>query len=595
MQPLSFDYIPDDNLLELTSILINENISTLFQPIISLHTGDVLGYEALSRGPVTSFLHSPDKLFAVAEEYNKTWDLELLCRIKAIEGAKNLPLNTLLFINVDPNIFKDEKFSKGFTKAFLANHHVSHESIIFEITEKTCITDYKSFKKAIDNYVEQGYKIAIDDTGSGYSGLKMLTEVQPHYVKIDMDLIRNIDRDTFKQALLECFVKLAQITNMKLIAEGIETEAELKTLIKLGIYAGQGYFLSRPSSSFVTTPVPLKKLILNYKHSKEYRYFACGTNSIGELVQSNKAFDISTQCGTIKSFFNQEPDITGVCILEHNHPVGLVTKSSLDSVLAKPYGVSIFTNRSISLIVNQEAMIVDYYTSVSEVAKTAMQRPTSMMYDYIIVTRDNLYYGIVTVKSLLEFTNALEYNYARELSPLTGLPGNSTIENIIRYNLFSNIHCSVLYFDLDNFKIFNDTYGFEKGDLVIKYTAKLIEAKLNEFSFSSSFLGHIGGDDFVCIIDSPLQDCHSFCQSLLNQFDSEILSFFGDTHKKQGYIEGKDRLGIPTRFPLTTLSIAGIHGYLSSLSSYENISSKIASLKKQAKRIKGSSYTLEAL
>ncbi len=256
------EHICYDEMKELNYILESENISTVYQPIVSLIDGTVIGYEALSRGPADSPLKSPDKLFEAARLHNRSWDLELLCRVKAIKRASKLPKDTLLFINVDPHIFRDEKFKKGFTKEFLAEHNMSPESIIFEITEKSSIEDYKSFRAALSNYVEQGYKIAIDDTGSGYSGLKMLTETKPHYVKIDMDLIRNINKDTFKQALLDCFVRLSKVVNMKLIAEGIETEEELATLVNLGVYAGQGYFLNRPAGDFLDTSDYVRDIIL---------------------------------------------------------------------------------------------------------------------------------------------------------------------------------------------------------------------------------------------------------------------------------------------------------------------------------------------
>lgn len=247
---------------ELKNIIKNKNILTVYQPIVSLSDGRIIGYEALSRGPVDSSLQSPDKLFKAAQIHNKTWELEQLCRVKAIEKAAGIEKNKYLFINVDPYIFKDEKFKKGFTKEFLAKHNMSPDCIIFEITEKTCIEDYKSFKKALNNYVDQGYKIAIDDTGSGYSGLKMLNETKPHFIKIDMDLIRNINEDSFKQSLIECFVKLSEATNMKLIAEGIETKEEVETLINLGVYAGQGFFIGRPAATFLDISNLVKDFII---------------------------------------------------------------------------------------------------------------------------------------------------------------------------------------------------------------------------------------------------------------------------------------------------------------------------------------------
>jgi len=253
-----------NDIYELKRILKNEEITTVFQPIISLQNGSIIGYEALSRGPKNSFLQYPDKLFAVAEKNNILWDLEYLCRKKAIEKACLMEINKFLFINVDPLIIKDEKFKKGFTKEFLHQYNISPESIIFEITERTAIEDYTSFKAALNNYVDQGYKIAIDDTGAGYSGLKMLSQVKPHYIKIDMDLIRDIDKDTFKQALIKCFVTLSEVTNMKLIAEGIETLEELITLINMGVYAGQGYFIQRPTENALEITQDIKALIIHH-------------------------------------------------------------------------------------------------------------------------------------------------------------------------------------------------------------------------------------------------------------------------------------------------------------------------------------------
>lgn len=263
MQDSVMDISIESEQNELERIIKKKDISTVYQPIVSLIDAEIIGYEALSRAPIDSSFEDTDKLFRVAQKYNKTWKLEQICRIKAIERASNLDKNKFLFLNVDPRIIRDEKFKRGFTKEFLNKHNMSPDSIIFEITERTCINDYVSFKKAIKHYVDQGYKIAIDDTGSGYSGLKLLNETKPHYMKIDMELIRGINEDKFKQSLLSCFVKLSEATNMKLIAEGIETKEELITLINLGVYAGQGYYIGKPKSAFTDIDDFVKEIILS--------------------------------------------------------------------------------------------------------------------------------------------------------------------------------------------------------------------------------------------------------------------------------------------------------------------------------------------
>lgn len=577
---------------ELENILNSKNITTVYQPIVSLLDGEIIGYEALSRGPIDSPLQNPDKLFNAAQVYNKTWELEQLCRVKAIKRATNIEKNKYLFINVDPHIFKDEKFKKGFTKEFLAEHNMSPDCIIFEITEKTCIEDYKGFKQALSNYVDQGYKIAIDDTGSGYSGLKMLNETKPHYVKIDMDLIRDINEDSFKQSLVECFVKLSEATNMKLIAEGIETEEELRTLVNLGVYAGQGFLLSRPAGTFLDIPNHIKDLIVRCNKFKDNVYYNYQSSSIGEIVRHDSPFGPKTYCGDIKEYFDSN-DITGACIVNNDVPLGLIMKHTLDSALATKYGVAIFTKRPVSLVMDTNPLVVDYNTPVTEVSRLAMSRKTQNIYDYIIVTNNNKYCGMVTIRSLLNYTTMLECNYARQLNPLTELPGNTAIQNNIMNIIKTKRKCCILYLDLDNFKIYNDTYGFENGDRILKYTAQLIQAEIKSLFPYNGFVGHIGGDDFVSILENPIEECEEVCEKIIKRFNDGILNFFNEKDRSNRYVTATDRYGKNGIFPLTSLSIAGIYGELNDYSNSEEVGVAVAAIKKEVKCILGSCYLIK--
>ncbi|AZV58325.1 GGDEF domain-containing protein [Clostridium sp. AWRP] len=566
---------------ELNKILAEESISTVFQPIISLKNGFVIGYEALSRGPKGSPLYFPDKLFSAAEKYNKTWELEFLCRVKAIEKANSIDKNKLLFINVDPKIFRDERFKSGFTKEFLKKHNMSPDSIIFEITEKTAIEDYKSFKSALENYINQGYKIAIDDTGAGYSGLKTLMETKPNYIKIDISFVKDIDKDSFKQELMKTFVNLARATHMRLIAEGIETKEELLALIKIGVCAGQGYFLQRPAGTFLDIPQNVREKIIDYnkipdnkaKFEKSY---------IGDIARENKTFSVSTKSENIKKFFEQS-GVTGVCIVNENFPTGLIMKHNLDSMLATKYGISVFLKRPISLIMDCSPLIVDYYDSISEVSKTAMARENSKIYDYVIVTKNSKYCGIVTVKCLLEYTVEFEKNYAKNLNPLTGLPGNAIINKTLKDMIGYKNNFLLLYADLNNFKVYNDTYGFENGDKVLKFTSIFLENKIKKSFPYNSFIGHLGGDDFVCIIEDTAAKCYKLCEEMIREFDLKILNFFNEKDKENNYIESFDRKGNKDIFPLTSIAFGGMYGNINRFKDVDEIGEYMSTLKKQAK------------
>ncbi len=179
---------------ELKKIVSEKKFNIFFQPIISLSDGKVIGYEALTRGPEGSYFYNPEVLFEEAKKANLLWDLEMVTRIKAIETFNSFKSDRLLFLNVDPEIIKDEHFIRGTTKEVLQFYGINPSNLIFEITEKTAIEDYKAFKNVIDHYKSQGYKIAIDDVGAGYSGLSAIAQIKPYYVKIDMSLIKIILR-----------------------------------------------------------------------------------------------------------------------------------------------------------------------------------------------------------------------------------------------------------------------------------------------------------------------------------------------------------------------------------------------------------------
>lgn len=236
---------------DLNRIIEQGLIKAVFQPIISLKDGKVLGYEALSRIQCESSIKNIEQLFNEAEKNKQLWELELLCRTKALESAREFmkPLHKKkLFLNVNPNIMHDEKFRKGFTKKLLENYNIASNEIVFEITERNVIEDMTGFKTTVGNYKSQEYKIAVDDAGSGYSGLNLISEVNPNYIKLDMFLTHKVHKNRLKYALIKGMVEFSKASNILLIAEGIETLEEMDALISLGVEYGQGYYIQRPDS-----------------------------------------------------------------------------------------------------------------------------------------------------------------------------------------------------------------------------------------------------------------------------------------------------------------------------------------------------------
>lgn len=229
-------------------IMLENRLTSVYQPIVSLSNAKVLGWEGLTRGPADTYFHSPENLFSFAEKLGMQYTLERNCRHLALENMPPLEPSQRLFINFDPQTINDPHFIKGETRNILETLGLSPANVVFELTERSSIKDFVTFRRSLNHYRNQGYMIAIDDAGAGYSSLQSIVELHPDYIKMDMSLVRNVDTNPVKRALLETFVTFAEKVNCKIIAEGIETTGELETLIGLGITLGQGFFLARPAN-----------------------------------------------------------------------------------------------------------------------------------------------------------------------------------------------------------------------------------------------------------------------------------------------------------------------------------------------------------
>ncbi len=379
---------------------------------------------------------------------------------------------------------------------------------------------------------------------------------------------------------------------MKLIAEGIETEEELATLINLGVYGGQGYFIKKPHINMDGIPKNVIDKILKYDKLKNIKYKNSKVGFIGEIARIDSPYKDDTKCIEIKNLFDKT-DTTGACIVDkNNYPIGIIMKHYIDSFFSKPCGNAIYQKELAKNIMDKKPLVVDYYSGILDVSNIEMSRKTENLYDYVIVTKESKYYGVVTIRSLLHYTTMVESDYARQLNPLTGLPGNSLIDQVLYDICKSNNKYTILYFDLDNFKIYNDNYGFEQGDKIIKYTSNLIKYQANSIFPFDGFLGHIGGDDFIYIIEEHLKESYNLGENILEEFDKNIKSFFSIDDVKMGYMEGLDRNFNKAKVPITSLSIAGIYG---SFNKVEDIGTMVSNIKKRVKKIKGSYYSIDKI
>ncbi len=221
-----------------------------FQPIINIKKQEIFAYEALVRG-----IHN-EPAGAVFEKVNQgnLYRFDQCCRTKAIKLAADLSMDTFLSINFMPNAVYQPELCIRTTLNAAEMYGFPIEKIIFEITESEKVEDLEHLKKIVSYYRDRGFKTAIDDFGAGYAGLNFLSEIRTDIIKLDMALIRNIDQDSVKQAIIRGVLQVCQELKTIVIAEGIETSAELRTLQSFGIELFQGYLFAKPLFQELVAP-----------------------------------------------------------------------------------------------------------------------------------------------------------------------------------------------------------------------------------------------------------------------------------------------------------------------------------------------------
>ncbi|MDO8525649.1 MAG: EAL domain-containing response regulator [Candidatus Omnitrophota bacterium] len=239
------ELVEDKNkkVLELKNIIDNKNAQTLFQPIVDLSTKAPIGYEALVRGPQGSSLENPADLFAFAAEANMLFELDIMCRKMSVNKAAFLKKEELLFLNTDPGLINTDHFKKF---EFLDGVDITPDRICLEITERTFVKNFRALEAGLKEARSKGVKIAIDDVGEGYSSLNAIAELKPEFLKVDIALVRGMDKDSVKTNLVRLIAYLAKSIDSRVIAEGVETEDEYEKLLSIGVEYAQGYFFTRP-------------------------------------------------------------------------------------------------------------------------------------------------------------------------------------------------------------------------------------------------------------------------------------------------------------------------------------------------------------
>ncbi|WP_372822264.1 bifunctional diguanylate cyclase/phosphodiesterase [Pseudomonas parafulva] len=535
-----------EQLSALSAILAQRSIHSLFQPIICLSERRILGYEALSRGPSNSPLHSPLNLFAIARQAGRLSELEVLCRENACRRFSELGLEGKLFLNVSPESLLEPHYPSGRTLKMLEQVGLQPSRVVIELTEQTPTDDFQLLSNALHHYRDMGFSIALDDLGAGYSSLRLWSELRPNYVKIDRHFIDGIHQDPLKREFVGSILQIARASKAQVIAEGIELGEELTVLADMGVDLLQGYLLGRPQEF-----PPREGLnLLPPAHGSALMTNEEGSDLAALLIeQPAVALDTPTQ--QVLEAFRRQANLNSLAVLDaQGHPCGIVHRHSLSDVLLQPFGTDLFARKPISRLMNEDFLAVERSQSLQQVSRLLTSRARQRIEEDFIITHGGRYQGLGRVIDVLKLITEQKIQQARYANPLTLLPGNVPIRQCLTRLLEQQRAAAVCYVDIDSFKPFNDIYGYARGDEVLLCLAQCLNDSVDP---RRDFVGHIGGDDFMLVLGSV--DWRERLHQLIDDFLRECRRFYRSEHLEAGCFIAHNRQGQRETFPLLSLSI----------------------------------------
>ena len=552
-----------------------------FQPIIYSYTGKIYAVEALLRNVQDiAGLETIDDLFDLAFNNDYLYELDLQLREKAISKFSEIKINNLkLFYNLDNRIIYNKNYSSGNTAKILKKYNLNKDSIYFELSEKGTTIEQNALSSMLQRYKESGYKIAIDDFGIGVSGLKMLYFSEANIIKLDRFFISNINQDSKKKLFCSSIIEMAHIMGMQVIAEGIETIKEFYTCKDIGADFMQGYLIQLPTKEIEEINdiyTNISNLILDDKRFNNANFID------NKFIENIYPLDVNTSLYDLFLHFKKNTEHNFVPIIdEFGYFLGIINESDIKKISYSQYGLSLAQNKTYSstlLKYIKPALSVEISWGIDQILELYNLKVNDSL--GIFVTSSNKYKGFINLNSLLTLSYNRNIEIATNQNPLTKLPGNNQIEKFIN-NSFKNAHINIthiIYFDFNDFKPFNDIYGFRQGDRAILLFSELLQKRYPK----ESFIAHIGGDDFfVGLKDFNHDEIFELTSQVKEEFKNNVKNLYSNEDKSNEFIISKDRFNVTRKFNLLSVSCAIIE--INPRSNISDFDTTLNILKKESK------------
>ncbi len=541
-----------------------------YQPIVDFaQGGKVFGFEALCR------LKSPDgkwlngaEAFALAAEVKRTQDLDITCQRLALIGkSQTIPADMPIFINVLPQTIMRPNWLESILE-ILTRHNIDKRDVVIEIVESE-----KASPELLARYCDvirmHGLRIALDDMGSGFNGLRTLAEVRADFIKIDRAIVHEAQGSRVRTVLLEAIISMAQRLGCTIIAEGLERVEDITYCQDLGLNYAQGYYFAKPQST------PTNAVTALPARDESHRSHVPDDFHIGEYISRGLTLDISASIAEARALFDAHTDVATAVVLDGQKPLALLRRGKVFS--KKISGLGSYCEPL--------PRVINHHTPSSMLARSFyLERGGSDI--WIMVSDEGVYLGVLQPMEVMAQLISRRVTTGN-LHPLSHLTTGPTLRQTLDGSLRTNTTTHLIYIDLDHFKAYNDRYGFIRGDAMIRLLSEIIRQEFQEKS--GIMVGHIGGDDFVLIYDHKAPNITQTLLHVISQFQALAVHLYDASDLERGFFtteDGKDH-------PVASVSIAVVNGSQGPLPNSLVAAERAAMLKKIGKANIGSIVVVE--
>lgn len=545
----------------LDTLIERRDIGVVFQPIVNIEEGRIHAFEALTRPRPQSGFNSPTALFHIAERHGKLWELEQVSREAAFAAAARWNERIKLFLNSSPAVFGDDRFVDEIRRCLRETVGLTAERVVLEITELSDESMDQRLVERASQFVAAGFKVAVDDVGAGTSGLNRIVQIRPQWIKLDTQFVRSIHADPFRQNLVRFFVHFARLSNIDLVAEGIETADELTAVANLGVRFAQGFYLARPAPREVIDSADYELDIRRKWRVIEER--AAATISVavnaGTAAEPVVQMPMTMTVARGMQLLKKNEQAAGIVTMDGRRPAGWVWRANIESAHAEGH-----ERMLLGELMNPHIVRVSPETTLLEALEVACVMEDQGPADPLIVTEGSRVRGIVRLRELIRWATREGRAGSTVRMGLTELPtrvqaDRHVMESILawRSGHTGPLYADAAFVDLRRFTDYNTAFGFNVGDRLIRTLADMIESEVRS-QLTTCFVAHISDDRFL--VTAPEGELGPKLYKLIERFE-EFADSMGVTHVPFAVSAGQ-----PLKLPRPAIRVLMLDGVLREIS-----------------------------